>query len=810
MRTLEAGPPTGPVASLTAAAPTALDVLRQPAGTTLRFVLLVVMTTVSAAFVGNWMFLSTAEPGEVLPTWTWLAVPPLAVLLLAAVLTQLAPWWLERSHGWVPVVADDSPVALERYATLVAEAGLRREPVLMWNPTDSETRALSYGRPGAYRIAVSPALLGAARRRPAAFDAVLRHELAHIAHRDVVPAYFAIVVWFVLVAALAVPLAWRIVRPDYSLVPEYLVRVGILALVVYGQRAHLLRTREHYADVRAAITDEHREDLLRTWAAPSAPSARVRRVFPLHPSVAARTRVVREPARLGRLVWGEHAAVGVTAAWSLPLIGDLASTTGWGAQNGALLAHVAVFSLVGAYVGASLTRWAGCGGGLSHVTRASIGLAAGLALGSTLSLANTGLLRHAGADLAGSLVTAVVVGAFVFWAADLAQTLTEAVGDRWPRLTTTACVTLSAATVALVAAALMPAVELIRLHTFDVVLDHPLHAIAGSDSARALAVVAAMVGLGALLTTQVTTRAAGARVRQTWAAPMLRTAAALGTLAPLLGLVTRLRVDLDGDPDRVWRYWLALLWITVACAALAATATAASRGTARLTGAFATAGLTAVVAWAGIVAYESLLFDSTLPVSDVWRFGRDSSAVVTLVAAVPIALVWLAVRLAGRPGPRTRLAAGAMATLALAAGVLVLAPPAIVGDPTPAGTMDSALEDYVADVTPILTQRDEASAELQAAMSAPTPEAVNRIRSDIVPQYDEMLAAVRDQDVSAGPAAEVHAALLSLLLSERMLLIVQADVLDGREPVVSYADAAGAADRALYAWVSTFSEAVGP
>lgn len=805
MGTLAALPQPGHESAASPASSSAHDVLHYPAGTTLRFLLLVVMAALSSAFVGNWMFISTAEPGEVMPSWTWLALPPLAVILLAAALTHLAPAWLERRRGWVPVLPDDSPAALERFGALVAEAGLRHGPTLVWNPTESAARALSYGRPGAYRVAVSPALLGAARRRPAAFDAVVRHELAHISHRDVFPAYFAIIVWYVLVAALAVPLLWRIVEPDFSLVPDYLVRVGLLALVVYWLRADLLRTREHYADVRASLTDEHRQALLQTWEASTAVSTG-RRFFSLHPSVDARAQVVREPGRLGRLAWGELFAVGVTAAWSVPLLAEVMFSTGWAVDAGARSTHIAVFALVGAFAGASLARWAGSGGDVPNLARAATGLAAGLAIGSTISLANTGLLVHAGGELTGSLVTAVVVTAYLFWAADLAQTLAPASADhRRARLRTGVSVAVSAVVVALVAGALLPAGQLIRLQAVDLLADKLFHVVAISGSAQALAVVAPLVGLAGLVAARRARPGSGGRT-----APTVLVATALGVLAALLGLAVRLQTDITGDPDRQWRYFLAMVFIAVGCAAVAGAFTASGRGEARLLGAFLAAGITVVVAWAGFVAYENVFFGSTMPAADVLIVGRRVTAVVALVAAVPFALAWVAARLArrGPAGTRAGMVATGVVVATLAAGVVLLVPGTVMGEPPHASGSETGLQEYLADDVPaILAERDAAFAELQSALAAPRPVAVRRIRSAVVPTYDEMLSVVRSQEVTAGPATELHDALLSLLESERALLVAQADVLDARQPASAYVEAMSAADQAWVAWVSAYQEA---
>jgi hypothetical protein len=109
----------------------------------------------------------------------------------------------------------------------------------------------SYGTPGRYRIALPRAV--AVRWRDASlFDPLVRHELAHVAHRDVALAWLARSVWYALAPLLAAPLLIIPVSGDRSLLPDYLWRAALLAVVVQLVSSALLRSREHDADLRAA------------------------------------------------------------------------------------------------------------------------------------------------------------------------------------------------------------------------------------------------------------------------------------------------------------------------------------------------------------------------------------------------------------------------------------------------------------------------------------------------------------------------------------------------------------------------------
>lgn len=768
-----------------------------PSGTTLRFLLLVAMTALAAGFAGDWMFLSTRTSQDVVPPWGWLVGPPALVLCAAAALTLAAPRWLERRRGWVPVPADRGAAALARYDDLVAAAGLPTAPRLVWNPEEDLGRARSYGRPGRYRIAISPALLGAARRHPAAYDAVLRHELAHVRHRDVAPAYFAILAWYVLVTVLSLPLLWRVVDRDLSLVPEYLLRAGLLAVVVYWVRADLLRTREHYADVRSADTAEHREALVRTLGVP-ARTTWWREGYALHPTTASRVRVIAEPRLLGRMGFGEFLAVGLTATYAVPLLGELLFYSGLSALAAPEAAWRVLFGLVGAYAGAAAARRAGSGAADRAPVGALAGLTLGLSVGAPLSLGMTGLAAFASAQLLASALTALVFAGYLAWATDLGEVL--AAGIRRPRVVAAVGAAITGVVFSVLAGVVFAAAELIGARLGDLVVREPFRSLTSTTSAVVLAWLVLPLGLATL-------GFGAGRARR--ARGVLGTALSAGATATLVSWAVRSRVDLDGD-EATWHYVVTVTWVAVGAAVLAACWTAAGRGAGRLTGGLAAAGLTALLAWAGLGLYENLLFGGTMPAGDVLSVGGDVAAVALALAALPAALVRLIAEAAGQHGTgRARLAVGALGLVA-AVATTSLVPETFPDSPRPGVDQPATVPElarYLEEVVPAVEGlRLEANTDYQEALTL-GPRADARIRELVLPQYDEMLVLLDQQRPSDAATARVHDALRQLVVAERALYLAQVRLADDQASRDAFTDALAAQDQALAAWVSVRSAA---
>jgi len=221
---------------------------------------------------------------------------------------------LERRRRLRPLVPGLQP-ASERVATLAAEAGLARPPALVLGAA-TQRDGFSYGTPGRYRIAL-PRAVAVRWASATLFDPLVRHELAHVAHRDVALAWLARSVWYALAPLLAAPLVVMLLSSDRSLLPDYVWRAAVLAVVVQLVSSALLRSREHDADLRAA----------RAIGGPQAVAAVVarardpgkvpwhRRLLANHPSPARRLAVLERPELAAEVTFLD----GFTAAfWRRP------------------------------------------------------------------------------------------------------------------------------------------------------------------------------------------------------------------------------------------------------------------------------------------------------------------------------------------------------------------------------------------------------------------------------------------------------------------------------------------------------------
>ncbi|KUP97273.1 M48 family metalloprotease [Thermobifida cellulosilytica] len=185
-----------------------------------------------------------------------------------------------------------------------------------------------FGAFGRYWIAVDRALLvdwDAETPSGAAVRAVVRHELAHLRNRDVDLTYLAMAAWqaflLLLVPPVGVNLLLVLATAD-SATPDLLLRFVAAPLaaaatalfLLHLTRALVLRTREHYADVRAAA-DASVARALRDAFADMARGARSvprwRRWFGWHPDPGARRAVLDDPRGLARIRGGDLFLAGV-------------------------------------------------------------------------------------------------------------------------------------------------------------------------------------------------------------------------------------------------------------------------------------------------------------------------------------------------------------------------------------------------------------------------------------------------------------------------------------------------------------------
>ena len=283
--------------------------------------------------------------------WGLLGVGVLAAAAGAIFLAQ--PWWYRRRWHLSEPTGDGAAELITRLEGVRQRAGAG--PVVwLLQPLNARLSAFAFGRPGRRFVAVSGGAAVAAVRSPAAFDAVILHELAHVKNRDIDQTYLALAIWRAFVVAALLPLAGLLIFTPFTRElgpPQGLLwRVAVLALIVYLLRNSVLRSREFDADARARELDP--ETQLGTVLA-GMPARTGRRAWHLgwtHPSGQDRAAALHDPAPLYRCGFWDGLAVGLVAAIGAAAAREIVTlmTTTFGLR----LAVPAV--IFGAFAGAAL------------------------------------------------------------------------------------------------------------------------------------------------------------------------------------------------------------------------------------------------------------------------------------------------------------------------------------------------------------------------------------------------------------------------------------------------------------------------
>ncbi|MFF2544062.1 M48 family metallopeptidase [Kitasatospora sp. NPDC058063] len=247
------------------------------------------------------------------PPWWQVAAWPLLLLVVAALLFAALPHWKARRSRVIPLAAVDPDGELLALLTeLCTATGVAPTPRVVVDPAASSVSAVVFGRTRRPVVCLHGGLLAVRRRDPERFRAVLLHELAHIANRDVTLTYLTVALWRVFLALVLLPYVLCLGYVIYGVVADgrvpQLDRAVALAVVMvvllYLARSDALRSREIYADLAAVRwgADPH------GWSVSAAPSgSAVRRLLDAfldlwrtHPRWGLRQGALVDPAPLFR------------------------------------------------------------------------------------------------------------------------------------------------------------------------------------------------------------------------------------------------------------------------------------------------------------------------------------------------------------------------------------------------------------------------------------------------------------------------------------------------------------------------------
>jgi Zn-dependent protease with chaperone function len=343
--------------------------------------------------------------------WGLLGVGVLAAVAGAIFLAQ--PWWYRRRRHLSELTGDGAAELVRRLEGVRQRAGAG--PVVwLLQPLNARLSAFAFGRPGRRFVAVSGGAAVAAVRKPAAFDAVILHELAHIKNRDIDQTYLTLAIWRAFVVAALLPLVVTvIVTGELGGWQRSLWRVAALALIVYSLRNAVLRSREFDADARARELDPKTQLGPVLAALPARTGRRARLLGWTHPPGQARAAALADPAPLYRCTVWDGLAVGLVTAIGASAVRDIVILTT--TTNGVRLFVPAV--IFGAFAGAALAvaMWRNqlleAGTGTVKGWAAGSGLGLGLAAGWIIALPQA----SSALKLAPDQLTPAAVGVLAVW-----------------------------------------------------------------------------------------------------------------------------------------------------------------------------------------------------------------------------------------------------------------------------------------------------------------------------------------------------------------------------------------------------------
>lgn len=361
---------------------------------------------------------------------TWLLAGLGILTAVALVIYFLSPSWKLWRRRLQPLTADDAPEVVASLDALSAEAGLRAPPRFVWDPLSPAASGLAFGHAGRRYVALGGGLVTRFYTDPAAFRAVVLHELGHLRNKDVDKTYLTMALWYSFVLVAVLPLLASLYDGTASYISFVLWRLVALVALVYVSRNAILRSRELYADVRASQAGARGALRRVIRALPAPPRRRWRRLLSVHPAPSARVAALDNTDVLFRPgLWQPFAAGIVITLLYLELYTLIGAYHFSDPVEATWLAALAVAPpaagviVLGIWRGAfrSLVRSVASAG----VWRLGIALGAGFLLGNVLSFHYRGSGGRSGlaevqAQLLGTprieaVVSPAIVGAGVVW-----------------------------------------------------------------------------------------------------------------------------------------------------------------------------------------------------------------------------------------------------------------------------------------------------------------------------------------------------------------------------------------------------------
>lgn len=309
------------------------------------------------------------------------------ILVVGWVGYRLLPRWRIRRRQLAPPDPEDGQALVSEVAGLADVAGVHPVPGIRLDVSNPAVSGFAFGAGRDLQLGVTGGLVVAQALDPPGFAAVIRHELGHVANRDVPWTYYATSVWWAFTSLAVLPVVVIFAFRDIS----YLLRLGwrtaVLAGLVALTIAALLRAREVYADDRAAAWGSAAA-LDRLLAAQPATHQRWPRPLRTHPPARERRGLLSDPDGLFTASGWAAAAAGISAGTAQASLADLLYlvTPRWAVPAAALLVAPLLATVVCTAAWRIALREMVRGAARPLVARVGLGLGAGLAVSPLLTI----------------------------------------------------------------------------------------------------------------------------------------------------------------------------------------------------------------------------------------------------------------------------------------------------------------------------------------------------------------------------------------------------------------------------------------
>jgi Zn-dependent protease with chaperone function len=225
-----------------------------------------------------------------------------------------------RRHELKPLTVIDAPGLAEALHRLCRDVGLQHSPTFLIDIRNDADGGVAFGRLGRYYVRLNAGLLHKFSTDRPLFDAVVRHELAHLRNADVTITYLAVIGWWAFLVSALVVFAYDLIVWPADTLTMFVWRFALILLLVYWARNAILRVRELYADARAYQSDTASGALARVFERGDGEHNRLRGLFGFHPAALLRVAALENPESLFRISLLEAAAVGAAIGIALPMV----------------------------------------------------------------------------------------------------------------------------------------------------------------------------------------------------------------------------------------------------------------------------------------------------------------------------------------------------------------------------------------------------------------------------------------------------------------------------------------------------------